>query len=36
MVESDTLRMLSDDERTELARVLEEVIAGLDDDDAGA
>jgi DNA-binding MarR family transcriptional regulator len=35
MVESDTLRMLSDDERTELARLLEEVIAGLDDDDAG-
>jgi DNA-binding MarR family transcriptional regulator len=35
MVESDTLRMLSDDERTELARLLEEVIAGLDDEDAG-
>jgi DNA-binding MarR family transcriptional regulator len=31
MVESDTLRMLSDDERTELARVLEKVIEGLDD-----
>ncbi|HET7398836.1 MAG TPA: MarR family transcriptional regulator [Intrasporangium sp.] len=33
-VESDTLRGLSTEERTELARLLETVIAGLDDVDA--
>jgi DNA-binding MarR family transcriptional regulator len=35
VVESDTLRGLSDAERHELARLLEIVIAGLDDIDAG-
>ncbi|MGN6752755.1 MAG: MarR family winged helix-turn-helix transcriptional regulator [Intrasporangium sp.] len=34
VVESDTLRGLTDDERHELARLLEIVIAGLDDIDA--
>jgi DNA-binding MarR family transcriptional regulator len=34
VVESDTLRALSSDERHELARLLEIVIAGLDDIDA--
>src|SRR6476661_4223445 len=34
VVESDTLRGLSDSERHELARLLEIVIAGLDDIDA--
>ncbi len=34
VVESDTLRRLSEDEREELARLLEIVIAGLDDIEA--